>query len=300
MLVYKAYKFRMYPNDEQKSLINQTIGTVRFVYNNFLGKKIDLYKNESKTYLLSDMKKDIKNMYLKYPWIKSIDSSALRIELDHLDNSYNNFFNNGYGYPNFKKKNLSGSYSTSCIRSSYKDNSYSNIQVDLDKRIIKLPKLKEVPIKGYRNLKELPGKIINATISREAGKYYVSVLVSAEILPLPITNNIVGIDLGVKDLVITSDNIKYHSLNLIKKYEKKIKGLQRWLTRCERDSKNRYKVRLKIARVYQKMKNARKYYTDYITSKLIKENDCLISEDLKIKKMIEKGRHSLSKVHFPK
>ena len=196
MLVYKAYKFRMYPNDEQKNLINQTIGTVRFVYNNFLGKKIDLYKNESKTYLLSDMKKDIKNMYLKYPWIKSIDSSALRIELDHLDNSYNNFFNNGYGYPNFKKKSISGSYSTSCIRSSYKDNSYSNIQVDLDKRIIKLPKLKEVPIKGYRNLKELPGKIINATISREAGKYYVSVLVSTEILPLPITNNIVGIDLG--------------------------------------------------------------------------------------------------------
>ena len=115
------------------------------------------------------------------------------------------------------------------------------------------------------------------------------------IKPIPVTKTIVGIDLGVKDLVITSDGDKYASLNLVQKYEKKIAGLQRWLSRCKPGSKNRYKVRIKLQRVYQKMKNARKYYTDVITKRLIEENDYIISEDLKIKEMIESSTNKLSK-----
>ena len=243
---YKAYKFRMYPNKEQELLINKTIGCSRFIYNNFLYKKISMYKDKGITYKLSDMKKDIKSLYMEYPWLKEVDSSSLRIELDNLDKAYEHFFNNGYGFPKFKRKSINGSFSTSCIRSSYKDTDYANIKVDLKRKVIKLPKLKEVKISGYRKLKEFPFKIVNACVSKDAGKYYVSVLAFEEIKPMPKTNNIIGIDLGVKDLVITSDNIKYPSLNLIQKYEKKIKGLQRWLSRCAPGSKNRYKVRIKL------------------------------------------------------
>ena len=294
-MVYKAYKFRMYPTIEQEELINKSIGSNRFIYNYYLNKKQMLYKEYKVNYSLKDMKKDLKLVYSEYPWLKEVDSMSLRIALENLDVAYTNFFDKRSELPKYKKKTINGSYTTSCIRSTYKDNNYANIKVDIQKRIIKLPKLKEVKIKGYRSLTCFPYKIVNATISKEASKYYVSVLAEENIKPLAITNNIVGIDLGVKDLVITSDGKKYTSLNLIQKYEDKIKGLNRWLSRCISGSKNRYKVRIKLQKVYQKMKNARKYYTDVITKRIIRENDYIISEDIKIKEMITNSTNKLSK-----
>ena len=294
-MFYKAYKFRMYPNKEQEILINKSIGSVRFLYNYFLNRKQELYKNFKINYNLREMKKDLKPLCSEYIWLKEIDSITLRATLENLDKAYTNYFELRGELPKNKKKSINGSFTTKCIRSSYKETNYANIKVDLERKIIKLPKLKEVKISGYRRLKNFPYKIINATISKEAGKYYVSVLVEELMKSLPITNSIVGIDLGVKDLCITSDNIKYSSLNLIQKYEKKIKGLNRWLSRCAPGSKNRYKVRIKLQRLYQKMKNARKYYTDMITKRLIEENDYIISEDLKIKDMIINSTNKLSK-----
>ena len=294
-MIYKAYKFRMYPTKEQEELINKTIGSSRFIYNYYLDKKQMLYKEYNINYNIKDMKKDLIPLYSECSWLKEVDSIALRVSLENLDIAYTNFYEKRSELPKYKKRSINGSYTTSCIRSSYKGTSYANIKVDIQNKIIKLPKLKEVKIKGYRNLTSFPYKIVNATISKEAGKYYVSVLVEDIIKPLPVTKTIVGIDLGVKDLVITSDGDKYASLNLVQKYEKKIAGLQRWLSRCKPGSKNRYKVRIKLQRVYQKMKNARKYYTDLITKKLIEENDYIISEDLKIKEMIESSTNKLSK-----
>ena len=246
-------------------------------------------------YKLSDMKKDLKSLYSKYTWLKEVDSISLRTTLENLDAAYINYYEKRNELPKYKKKSINGSYTTSCIRSSYKNVNYSNIKVDIKNKIIKLPKLKEVKIRGYRNLESFPYKIVNATISKEADKYYVSVLAQDYIKTLPKTNNIVGIDLGVKTLVITSEGKKYTSLNLIQKYEKKIAGLNRWLSRCKVGSKNRYKVRIKLQRVYKKMRNARKYYTDVITKKLIEENDYIISENLKIKDMIQSSANKLSK-----
>ena len=293
--MYKAYKFRMYPTKEQEILINKSIGSSRFIYNYFLDRKQMLYKDYNINYPLKEMKKDLISISSDYPWLKEVDSILLRTTLENLDTAYTNFYEKRSNLPKYKKKMLNGSYTTSCIRSAYKNNAYANIKVDIENKTIKLPKLKEVKIKGYRNIKRFSYKIVNATISKEAGKYYVSVLVEEEIKPLIKTNNIVGIDLGIKDLVITSDGKKYASLNLIQKYEKRIKGLNRWLSRCRPGSKNRYKVRIKLQRVYQKMKNARKYYTDVITKRIIEENDYIISENLKIKDMIEKSTHKLSK-----
>ena len=294
-MVYKAYKFRMYPTSKQEELINKNIGSSRFIYNYYLNKKQLLYKEYNINYCLKDMKKDLKSLYSEYAWLKDVDSMSLRITLDNLDIAYTNFFAKRSELPKYKKKSINGSYTTNCIRSTYKDNNYANIKVDIQKRIIKLPKLKEVKIRGYRSLTCFPYKIVSATISKEASKYYVSVLAEENIKPLAITNNIVGIDLGVKDLVITSDGKKYTSLNLIQKYEAKIKGLNRWLSRCKAGSKNRYKVRVKLQKVYQKMKNARKYYTDVITKRIIEENDYIISEDLKVKEMIISSINKLSK-----
>ena len=294
-MIYKAYKFRMYPTKEQEELINKTIGSSRFIYNYYLDKKQMLYKEYNINYNIKDMKKDLIPLYSECSWLKEVDSIALRVSLENLDTAYTNFYEKRSELPKYKKKSINGSYTTSCIRSSYKGTNYANIKVDIQNKTIKLPKLKEVKIKGYRNLTSFPYKIVNATISKEAGKYYVSVLVEDIIKPLSVTKTIVGIDLGVKDLVITSDGDKYASLNLVQKYEKKIAGLQRWLSRCKPGSKNRYKVRIKLQRVYQKMKNARKYYTDVITKRLIEENDYIISEDLKIKEMIESSTNKLSK-----
>ena len=148
-----------------------------------------------------------------------------------LEDGFNNFFAKRSGYPRFKSKFNRQSYRTSCVRGTYKEKEYSNIEVDLLTRNIKLPKLGNVKIKGFRDKDKIEGKIVNATISREStNKYYVSVLVEEDLLVEKVTpTTIVGIDLGIKDLVVTSDGIKYNNEKVLTKYEKRLKRLQRKL-----------------------------------------------------------------------
>lgn len=293
--MYKAYKFRMYPTDEQKQKLNMFMGTSRFIYNYYLNEKINRYEKDKCNYNLRDMKSDLKVLQEKYEWLKEVDGCLLRTTLDDLDRAYSNFFN-GFGYPKFKSKAHHDTYRTVCLRSSYKGHNYSNIKVDLEKRIIKLPKIDNIKIKGYRNLKSFDKKIINATISSEVDKYYVSVLVEEVDINSKFTlNSVVGIDLGVKNLVITSDGIKYEAMQNIKKYEKKLKGLNRWLSRTKKGSNNRRKVISKIQRVNMKLKNIRKYYTHLITSTLVKNNDLIVAEKLQVKEMIENSKKYLNK-----
>ena len=291
MKVYKAYKFRMYPDDKTRCKLNSFMGTSRFIYNYYLDKKDKLYNEFGINYKLDDMKKDVKYLNKEYEWLKEIDSSILRTTLDDLDRSYTNFFNKRSNHPKYKSKNNHDTYRTVAIRSRYKENNYCNVKVDLNKRVIKLPKLDEIKIKGYRNLKTFEDKkIISVTVSKEAYKYYASVLVEEEILISEYKlTKAVGIDLGIKNLIITSDGIKYSAMKKIKQYEKKIKGLNKWLSRCEKESKNREKVKIKLQRVYQKLRNARKYYCNLLTSTLVKENDLIVTENLNIKSMIEEA-----------
>ncbi|MBR3229434.1 MAG: transposase, partial [Bacilli bacterium] len=165
---------------------------------------------------------------------------------------------------------------------------YNSIRLDLKNKIIILPKLKEVKIRGYRNKESIIGTIKSATIKREADKYYVSVLVDEEVIK-PVFNpkSIIGIDLGIKDLIITSHNEKIENSLEVKTLNKKVKGLQKALSRSKPGSKNRYKIILKIRRAFQKLKNKRKYLLHDITNKLVKNNDIIITEDLDIKSMKE-------------
>ena len=289
--MYKAYKFRLYPDDYQKQMLNKTFGCVRLIYNHFLDKCI-----KNGFIKAFDMCKKIKELYIDYPFLKEVDSSSLRCALFNLEDSFKNYFSKRSNYPRFKNKFNKQSYRTTCIRSTYKGKEYSNIELDLVNRKVKLPKIGLVDIRGYRNLKYINGRIINATIEKETtNKYYVSVVVeetetiSSNIIP----KNIVGIDLGIKDLVVTSDGEKYNNHKELLKNEKRLKRLQRKLSRQIKGSNNYYKTKEKIARIHSKIKNSRKHNIISIVNKIVKEHDIIVSEKLKVQEMTH--NHKLAK-----
>ncbi|MCI8575191.1 MAG: IS200/IS605 family element transposase accessory protein TnpB [Bacilli bacterium] len=288
--MYKAYLFRMYPNSIQTRLIHQTFGSVRFVYNHFLEQnKNGKYKS---AYLMC---KDLKNLNIDYPWLKDCDSCSLRCAIFDLEDAYQNFFHKRSQYPKYKNRFIKQSYRTNCIRSSNKGKEYSNIEIDFITRKIKLPKLGKVTIRGYRHLKKLEGRIIQATISKEpTGKYYVSVLVerNESIKEKVIPETIVGIDLGIKDFIVTSNGDRIKNPKEIQRREKRLKRYQRALSRQEYGSKNYQKTQMKLARIHSRIKQSRKYNIIGIVSKLVKENDIIVTETLKIKEMVKNTRLS--------
>ena len=296
MIINKAYKFRLYPNQNQKELINKTFGCTRLVYNYYLDKKINEYKTNKKSISSYECIKDLKNLYNDYPFLKEVDSMSLRCSLFNLDNAYNKFFKDKFGYPKFKSKFNKNSFRTNMITSEYKGRTYYNIKLDLIGKTITLPKLKNMKIRGYRKINKINGKIINATVSRELDDtYYVSVVVEEDIINykfMPTT--IVGLDLGIKDLVITSNYQKYKNEKIIEKYEKRIKQKQKRLAKKERGSHNYYKLKREIARIYKKIKNARKYLIHHITKDITDNNDIIVCETLKVKNMVK--NHHLAKV----
>lgn len=287
--MYKSYRFRMYPTTSQIELIHKTFGCTRLVYNYYLEKKKEANLS------CFDMIKDLKNLQAEYPYLKEVDSCSLRCSLFNLDDAFKRYYKKQGSYPKFKSKyNSRRCYRTNCISSSYKDKTYQSIEVNLKKDIIKLPKLKDVKIRGYRDLEYLPGRIINATIEQAStGKYYVSVIVEEnDIYTKLMPRKIIGIDLGIKDIIITSDNEKIGNPRLIEKYEKRIKRCQRELSRRIKRSNNYYKTKRRLAILYQKLKNARKYLIHQITKKLVIENDIIVTENLNIKGMIEEKQIS--------
>ena len=289
--MYKAYKFRLYPNDNQKILINKTFGCTRFIYNHFLNKC-----KENKFIKAYDMCKELKGLVLDYPFLKEVDSMALRCSIFNLEDSYKNYFSKRSAYPSFKNKFSKQSYRTNCITSVYKNKKYSNIKIDIKEKMIKIPKLGLVKIRGYRNLNELTDRVINITIEKEkTNKYYVSVITEKEEeTPKKITpTSIVGIDLGIKDLVVTSDGEKYPNPKEINKREKRLKRMQRKLCRQVKGSNNYNKTKEKIARIHSKIKNSRKHNIITIANKIVKEHDIIVSEKLNIKKM--SSNHKLAK-----
>lgn len=284
--MYKAYKFRIYPNEQQKVLLNKSFGCARFVYNHYLSLSIkDGYK--SKNIYIKDY---VNNLKSEYPFLTEIDSIVIRQSIFNLDNAYQNFFKTKHGYPKFKSKYTKNSYTTSAVYRNYKDKKYCNIELDLIKNQIKLPKIKWIKVRGYRNLDAINGRIISATISRESnGKYYVSLLYELPELKSKKKSNesIVGIDLGIKKLITLSDGTTYENNKYILKYEKRIKRLQRELSRKVKSSKNYYKCKQKLAIIYSKLKNARSYYLHKITKQITDNYDIVVTERLQTKNMLQ-------------
>lgn len=287
----KSYKYRIYPNKQQEELIQKTFGCVRFVYNQCLAYKIDKYKNEKVSLSRIDCN-NYKNRVLKkeYEWLKEVDKCALDNAVINMDSAYQKFFKEHAGFPKFKSKhNNRKSYTTNCMYNN--GGKYKTIEVNFHNNKIKLPKLKWVKAKLSRNLE---GKIKSTTISQEpSGKYFVSVLVETEHIPIESTGCMVGIDLGIKDLLITSDGEKFENIHTTKKYEKKLAREQRRLSRKVKGSNNWNKQRIKLARVHEKIRNTRVDNLHKISHKLISENQVIVSEELSVSNMVK--NHNLAK-----
>lgn len=282
----KGYRFRLYPNKEQESLIQKTFGCVRFVYNQCLAYKIDKYKTEEVSLSKIDVN-NYKNHILKaeYEWLKEVDKFALDNAVVNLDSAYQKFFREHKGFPKFKsKKNNCKSYKTNITG--------SNIEVNFDNRKIKLPKLKWVKARGIRCFE---GRIKSAIISQTpSGKYYCSVLVEQEdCKPLSKTNNNIGIDLGIKDFAIISDGDKISNPKYLAKSEKKLVMLQRQLSRKPKGSNNRNKARIKLARAWDKITNQRTDFLQKLSTELIRKYDVICLEDLNVAGMVK--NHKLAK-----
>lgn len=279
----KSFKYRLYPNKAQEIQIQKTFGWCRFVYNQTLAYRKNLYEIEKKsmskldcnTYCTQVLKKE-------YEWLKEVDKFALTNSVYNMDSAYQKFFKEHSGYPKFKsKKNNRKSYKTNCNYSSSKP----TIEVNFENNRIKLPKLKWVKAKVHR---KFIGIVKSATISQTpSGKYFVSILVDCENFQMKSTGAMVGIDLGIKDLVITSDGKKFENPKTFYKYEKKLAKEQRKLTKKTKGSNNRNKQRVKIARLYEKITNIRIDNLHKISHKLIQENQLIVSEDLKISNMVK-------------
>ena len=286
--MYKAYKFRLYPNKEQIELRNKTFGSSRYVYNHYLSKM----KNNGYVSAYTNIRDYTSTLKYDAVFLQEIDSIVIRESLFNLDNAYKKLFNKTGGYPKFKSKYNKNSYNTTAVYNNYKDKEYCNIELDLTNRQIKLPKLKWIKIRGYRNIDNINGKIKSVTISREAnGKYYVSVLYEMyDKVPEINHRTIVGIDLGIKKLLTLSDGTTYDNNKYIDKYVKRIKRKQRELSRKEKGSKNYYKCKKELAVLHSKLANARKYYIHKITKDITDEYDIITCEKLKTKEMIIKGK----------
>ena len=278
--INRAYKFRIYPNQEQQELIDKTIGCSRFIYNEFLAKaKEDEYKSYTKySGQLSQLKKE-------YTWLKEVDSIALQQSLKDLDRAFQNFFSGEYNYPKFKsKKSARLSYRTQkFIRPSGSTN------IEIKDEYIKLPKLSWVK---YANSKEVKGKINNVTISKSRiGKYYISVNVSQVLVTIVKDNQgELGLDLGIKDFLTTSDGEHIENPRHLSKYEDKLAKLQKKLARKEEGSNNWHRLKKRIAKVHEKIKDIRKDFLHKMSTGLTKENQLIVIEDLNVKGMLKNSK----------
>ena len=281
----RGYKYRIYPNKEQETLIQKTFGCCRFVYNQTLSVRQQKYKEENINMSKFDCN-NYKNQVLKkkYEWLKEVDKFALDNSIINMDNAYQKFFKEHTGFPKFKsKKDNHKSYKTNITG--------KNIEVDYECDAIKLPKLKWVKAKIHR---QFTGKIKSATISQvPSGKYFVSILVEEDIKQINKNENQVGIDLGISDLAILSNGMKFKNPRFIKQTEKKLAREQRKLSKMELHSKCYEKQRIKVARLHEHIANQRKDYLHKITSYLSKNYTLICLEDLSSGNIMK--NHHLSK-----
>ena len=273
----KAFKYRLYPTAPQAEKINQNIGCARFAYNIMLDTKIKHYEQHKETLYITPAKfKDA------YPFLKDADSLALSNAQLNLEKAFNTFFKKKTGYPKFKSKHkCRWSYTTNNLRNK-KNPEKDSIRFDGSR--IKLPKVGYVKIVEHR---QHEGVIKSVVVSKErSGEYYASVLCEIEQPePLPVTDKVVGIDLGLHDIVVCSDGERVSSPKHFLKSEQKLAKIQRAFSRTQKDSKGHEKARLKVARCHQKIKNQRNDFLQKLSTKLIRENQVICLEDLSVKGM---------------
>ena len=274
----KSYKYRIYPDDTQKEYLSKIFGSVRFVYNLGLETKITNYNGNRKNITCIDLSNQIKELKdNECPWLKEIPSQALQMSVRNLDNAYTNFFR-GKGFPKFKNKHGKQSFQLP-----------QGVWLSDDNKQIYIPKLNLIDIDLHRSFK---GDIKTVTVSKSiTNKYYVSILVENNISkpdkkPIKIETS-VGIDLGIKDFVITSDGKKFENKDFFKSSMKKLRVEQRSLSRKKKGSNHYLKQKMVVALIHEHIRNQRQDYLHKISSFLVKNYDTICMEDLNVSGMIK-------------
>lgn len=281
----KAYKYRIYPSEEQQDLLASIFGQVRFVYNLGLETKISAYAGSKKNINCFDLIKQIKELKdNECSWLSESPSQALQMSLRNLDNAYTNFFK-GRGFPKFKNK---------CGKQSFQ--LPQGVFLSDDNKQVFIPKLKLVSIDLHRQLGK--GDIKTVTVSKTiTNKYYVSILVDNK-KELPSKKKIkestsLGVDLGIKDFAITSDGMKFENKDFFKSAMRNLRVAQRSLSRKKKGSNHHKKQKLVVALLHEKVRNQRQDYLHKISKYLVDNYDTICIEDLAVSNMVK--NHNLAR-----
>lgn len=281
----KAYRFRLYPNKEQRTRLSRTFGCVRFVYNYYLNKRKETYKTDGTALNYVACSKDMTSLKKKLTWLQEVDSTALQSSVRNLDNAYLNFFRGvrekrHVGYPHFKSKhNYRQTYTSKCVN--------NNIQVT--DRYIRLPKIGLVRCKVTRNVQ---GRILSVTVTRTCGdRYYVSICCT-DVQPeqLPRTGESVGLDLGVQPFATDDKEKEYPNYKYVYVSQKRIARAQRRLSRKTKGSHRREKARIRLARTHEHVRNQRNDTLQKLSTKLVRDYDVICLEKLNVQGMVHNHR----------
>ena len=290
----RAIKIRLYPNKEQATMINKLLGCYRVVYNQCLNRKIESYKNDGKSENLSTLGKFVHHELLKdekFIWLREQNTKVLKQAVKDMLTAYKNFFERHSGYPKFKSKHDNKQSCRFEIGAISKRNDYTTYHLSLANiRNIKF----RCNEKYAKYLQKHHDNIRQATLTKlPCGEYYLSILVDGSLIrKVKDTNSVIGIDLGIKDFVITSEGEVFDNLHFKKSETKKIKRLQHRLSKKQKGSNNRNKARIKLAKVYKKINDRKQYYLHAVSNSLIDENQVICMEDLNVKGMVK--NHNLA------
>lgn len=280
---YKSFVFRIYPNQMQKAFFENTFGCSRFVYNTFLSKRIECYREENRVLTYSQCAKELTEMKSReeYAFLREVDSIALQQALRHLDQAFKNYCKgNGSGFPKYKSKTQrSQSYTTVKV----------NNNLSLNDGVLRLPKIGIVKIKQHR---EIPDgyRLKQATVKRtNTEKYYVSLMYeyheSEALGSFDGTGTWLGLDYSLHKLYVDSngESVSYPEPYL--KLEKKLQREQKKLSNMKKGSNNWKKQKLVVAKLYEKISNQRKDYLHKTAKRLVENNDYIVIEDLSLQEM---------------
>lgn len=275
----RGYKYRAYPNSSQRQFFQKCFGCCRFVFNHYLRYRKNAWEARHESVSYPDTSKDLTHVLKKEnPWLREADSIALQQSLRHLDTAYSNFLQKRGGYPKFKSKRGAQSYRTMNVSGS----------IRISKRAIRVPKAGWVKI---RNSRDFDGRIISATISLAAsGKYYITFQVEEDYEILPNEGGVIGLDAGLKVLYTDCYARSVENPKTLAKHEKRLRRLQRSLSRKQKGSKNREKARKRLAIEHEKVANIRNDFQHKVTYRLANENQVVCVEDLNVKGMMKNHR----------
>lgn len=299
----RAVKIRLYPNKTQTEQFNKLLGCYRFVYNQCLARKINSYKENKVSENLSTLGHFVHHELLKDDnliWLREQNTKVLKQAVNDMLSAYKNFFNQHKGFPKFKSKRDNKQSCRFELGAISKKNDYTSYHLSL-------ANIKNIKFKCNKKYAEYLQKhkpnIKQATLSKlPCGEFYLSILVDGDLTHkgLRDTDNAVGIDLGVKDFVITSDGEVFDNLHFKKSQSNKIKRLQRQLSRKVKGSNNRNKARIRVAKTYKKINDKKQYYLHQVSNTLINENQVICMEDLNVKGMLRNHKlaDSIQEMNF--